>query len=134
MTIFHESKRTGAALLCAALFVGLPFIACGGSQAQPDQTVQVQVTDQKLAMPESLPTGATTFQVTNTGSQVHSFGIVGPAGDKTLDKVLNPGETAELDMALEPGTYRVYSPIDESHGKTMQLALHVVEGAAGSNS
>jgi hypothetical protein len=64
---------------------------------------------------------------------VHSFGIVGPAGDKMLDEALKPGETAELDMALEPGTYRVYSPIDESHGKTMQLALHVVEGAAGSS-
>ena len=131
---YNENKWTGAALLCAVLLVGLPFIACGGSgQEQQDRTVQVRITDDELAMPESLPTGATTFQVTNAGTHEHSFGIVGPAGDMMLDKALKPGETATLDMALEAGTYRVYCPVDQSHGKSMQLALHVVP-AAGSQS
>jgi hypothetical protein len=134
---FHESNRRGAVFLFAALLACLPFVvACGdSSNASQDRTVQVNVTDQELQMPESLPTGATTFQVTNAGSHEHSFGIVGPAGDKTLDKTLKPGETATLDMVLDEGTYRVYCPVDESHGKPLQLALHVVQqNPAGSKS
>ena len=132
---FQERKRTGVALLCAILAVFPFFVACGGDthEASQDRTVQVNVTDQELAMPESLPTGATTFQVTNNGSHEHSFGIVGPAGDLMLDEPLKPGETATLDMDLEAGTYRVYCPVDQRHGKSMQLALHVVP-AAGSPS
>lgn len=79
-----------------------------------------------------MPTGATTFEVTNAGSHEHSFGITGPAGDMLLEEPLKPGETATLDMNLEEGTYRVYCPVDERHGKSMQLALHVVP-AAGSH-
>jgi predicted component of type VI protein secretion system len=129
---FQKSNRRGAVLLFAALLACLPFVvACGdSSNAAQDRVVQVNVTDQELQMPESLPTGATTFQVTNAGNHEHSFGIVGPAGDKTLDKTLKPGESATLDIVLDAGTYRVYCPVDESHGKPLQLALHVVPDAA----
>lgn len=125
--MFHESNRRGAVLLFAALLACLPLVACNESSEhqQQDRTVQVNVTDQELQMPESLPTGATTFQITNAGNHDHSFGITGPAGDKMLDKTLKPGETATLDIVLDAGTYRVYCPVDESHGKPLQLALHV---------
>lgn len=129
---FHESNRRGAVLLFAALLVCIPFVGCNDNSEhqQQDRTVQVNVTDEKLVMPESLPTGATTFQITNAGNHDHSFGITGPAGDKLLDKALKPGETATLDIVLDAGTYRVYCPVDESHGKTLQLALHVTPDPA----
>ena len=129
--IFHESNRRGAVLLFAALLACLSFVACGGdsSSSSQDRMVQVNVTDQELQMPETLPTGPTTFQITNAGNHEHSFGIVGPAGDETLDKTLKPGETATLDINLDAGTYRVYCPVDESHGKPLQLALHVTPDA-----
>jgi hypothetical protein len=128
---FQESNRRGAVILFAALLACLPFVvACGGDNSESqDRMVQVNVTDQQLQMPESLPTGATTFQITNAGNHEHSFGIAGPAGDMKLDKTLKPGETATLDMNLEAGTYRVYCPVDESHGKPLQLALHVTQAA-----
>ncbi len=125
--IFQERNRRGAVLLFAALLVCVPFVGCSDSSAhqQQDRLVQVHVTDQELQMPESLPTGATTFEVTNTGTHEHSFGIVGPAGDQMLDKPLKPGESATLDINLDEGTYRVYCPVDEKHGKPVELALHV---------
>ena len=129
---FQESNRRGAVLLFAALLACLSFVACGGDNSaheQQDQVVQVTVTDQELQMPVSLPTGATTFQVKNTGSQAHSFGIVGPGGDIMLEKPLKPGETGTLDIALDAGTYRVYCPEDGNHGKPLQLALHVTPDA-----
>lgn len=130
--IFHESNRRGVVILFVALLVCVPFVACNDNSAhqQQDRVVQVHVTDQELQMPESLPTGATTFEVTNNGAHDHSFGITGPAGDKMLDKALKPGETATLDIVLDAGTYRVYCPVDESHGKPLQLALHVTPDAS----
>ncbi|HYU31092.1 MAG TPA: cupredoxin domain-containing protein [Thermoanaerobaculia bacterium] len=130
----NGSKQMGAALLCAVLLMGLPFfIACGGSKAktQEAQLIQVQVTDDHIQMPNSLPTGKTTFQVTNTGSQEHSLEITGPAGDQKLEAALKPGESGSLEMYLDTGTYRVYCPIDQSHGGSMQLALNVHPDTTG---
>ena len=111
-------------LLCAALLTGLPLLtACGDNneyEAQA-QTVQVQLTDQQIQLPASLPSGMTTVEIKNTGSRAHSFGDTGPAGDRVLDEPLEPGETATLEMDLGTGTYRVYSPGDRS----MQVALNV---------
>jgi uncharacterized cupredoxin-like copper-binding protein len=108
--------------------------ACGGSEKEEAQiqTVDVRVTDHQLEMPSSLPTGPTKFQVTNTGSQEHSFGITGPRADDKLEASLKPGESGELELYLEPGTYRVYSPVDESAGRTMQVALNVHSDAGSS--
>ena len=124
----NGTKLMSAALLCAALLAGLPFLtACGGSKpvAQGAQTVQVQITDQGISMPASLPAGVTTFKVTNSGSSQHSFGLTGPAGEKKLEEPLKPGESASLDVVLDSGTYRVYSPVDPAQG-AMQMALNVV--------
>ncbi|HEX4962187.1 MAG TPA: hypothetical protein VF173_15230 [Thermoanaerobaculia bacterium] len=119
----NERNHTGAALLFATLLMGLPFVvACGGAShnGQAQQTVQVRITDQGIEMPPSLPSGVTTFKVTNAGTTQHSFGITGPSGDQKLEAALKPGESGALDIVLDAGTYRVYSP-DE----TMQVALNV---------
>ena len=123
----NESKPIGAALLCAALLAGLTFFtACSGKPAARSgiQTVQVRITDQGIEMPSSLPSGATTFEVTNSGTSEHSFGLTGPAGEKKLDEPLKPGESASLDVPLDIGTYRVYSPSDPGRA-AMQMALNV---------
>jgi uncharacterized cupredoxin-like copper-binding protein len=110
------------------------FIGCGGKPVtqQKTQTVQVQITDQGIQMPPSLPAGATTFEVSNTGSSEHSFGIAGPAGDKKLEEPLKPGESASLDVFLDSGSYRVYSPVDQGVG--MQIALNVLPEPVGRSS
>ncbi len=131
----NRNNLTGVALLCA-LLVGLPFlVACGGnSESQQDiKVVQVQVTDQGIEMPNPLPTGMTTFEVTNTGSREHSFGLTGPGGDLKLEESLKPGETASMEgVVLDTGTYRVYSPLDQ--GDAMQIALNVRPDAGNGSS
>ena len=116
-------------LLCAALLTTLPLLtACGGDnndyEAQA-QTVQVQLTDQQIQLPASLPSGMATFEIKNTGSLEHSFAIAGPAGEKVLDEPLKPGETAEIEMELGTGTYRVYCPGERANGHSLQAALNV---------
>jgi uncharacterized cupredoxin-like copper-binding protein len=133
----HETKHAAFArlFLLAALVAALSlFVACGSSEngtAADAQTVAVHLTDHGIEMPASLPSGMTTFEVTNAGSHEHSFGITGPGGDQTLEKALQPGETASLDMALDSGTYRIYSPVDQSHGTPMQIALNVRPETSG---
>jgi hypothetical protein len=68
------------------------------------------------------------------GTHEHSFGITGPGGDVTLEKALKPGETGSLDRALDSGTYRVYCPADQSHGKPIQMALNVRPDTSGGKS
>jgi len=129
MKLHETGNNVRAAVLCAALLTGLPlFTACVGGNAEEKEvpTVQVRVTDTGIEMPNPLPTGAAKLEITNAGSHVHSFGITGPAGDIKLDEPLKPGETASLDeMFLDTGTYRVYCPVDEAHGESMQIALNV---------
>jgi uncharacterized cupredoxin-like copper-binding protein len=134
----HENRnKISTTLLCAVLLAGLPFFAAcvGGNADGPEaQLVQVRVTDTGIEMPNPLPTGAAKFEITNAGSHEHSFGITGPAGDITLEKPLKPGETASLDeMFLDTGTYRVYCPVDEKHGESMQIALNVRPDATTNN-
>ena len=122
----NGTKLTSAMLLCVALLAGLPFfIACGGGRPEQEaQVVQVQVTDNGIEMQNPLPTGLTTFQVTNSGTREHSFGLTGPSGDLKLEEPLKPGETASMEgIVLDTGTYRVYSPLDQ--GDAMQIALNV---------
>lgn len=125
----NEHNRIGAVLLCAALLAGMPLLtACGGGGAEDEaqiQTVDVRITDHQLEMPDSLPTGPTRFQITNTGSHDHSFGITGPQADDKLEAALKPGETGTVELYLETGTYRVYCPVDENQGHSMQIALNV---------
>ena len=108
----------------AALLVALPLLAaCGGKEAQPqpNQVVQVKLTEHQIEMPGSVAPGRTTFKLTNTDTKPHRFAIDGPAGESGLKSALQPGQSTTLEVDLWPGTYRVHCPQDEG----MMLALQV---------
>jgi hypothetical protein len=114
----------GRFVLTTAL-VTMPILtACGGGATQQGsqaQTVEVHLKDGAIQMPASVPTGKTTFEVVNDGTAVHGFQIEGPAGQKQVD--VAPGKTAQVEMILDPGTYRVHSPKDQN----MVVALNVTQ-------
>jgi hypothetical protein len=113
----------GRIVLTAAL-AALPILtACGHNAAQqaPEaQTVEVHLKDGVIQMPASVPSGPTTFEVVNDGSQALSFEIDGPALLEEAPTV-QPGQTASVDMVLDPGTYRVHVP----ENRSMVVALNV---------
>lgn len=122
--------RTGAILAVLPLLV-----ACGAKKEEAPpvaQRVQVSLSDSAIEMPPSIPSGKTLFTVTNTGKQEHSFGITGPAGDKVLEKALQPGESGTLELQLDNGTYRVYCPLDQDKAGGTQIALDVHSAPQGS--
>jgi uncharacterized cupredoxin-like copper-binding protein len=131
MKITKSSARTvtGRLVLTAALAAMPILTACGGHQ-QPKgpaaQTVQVHLPEGDIQMPSSLNAGKTTFQVVNDGTAAHGFQIEGPAGDKQVPTVA-PGQSASLEIDLDPGTYRVLSPVDASKDQRMVKAVNVTQ-------
>jgi hypothetical protein len=132
----RKGTRMSALGRAGAMLAVLPLLAaCGNKEpevAPAAQQVQVSVSDRSIEMPPSVSAGKTLFTVTNTGKDEHSFGITGPAGDKVLEKALQPGESGTLELQLDDGTYRVYCPLDQGKAGATQIALDVHSAPQGS--
>lgn len=91
--------------------------------------VEVRLSEYAIQMPQTLPAGPTTFAIRNEGQKSHSFRIEGPGIDGSSVAVLRPGETANLQVALQAGDYKVYCPLGSHSAKGMTMKLAV--SAAG---
>jgi hypothetical protein len=93
------------------------------------QPIAVTLTEWKIEMPTSLPTGSTTFKITNDGKDSHNLKIEGQGVEKALSKNLKPGESGEFQVILRPGTYKVFCPVGvgptshDSKGMAFQLVV-----------
>jgi len=87
--------------------------------------VEVRLHGRTIEMPGSLPPGETTFTVTNAGEHEHSFEIEGNGIERELEANLAPGESGELTITLEPGTYTVYCPVGDHREEGMVTTLQV---------
>jgi uncharacterized cupredoxin-like copper-binding protein len=104
-----------------------------GTEALPGtgpSTVEVSLTEYTVDMPNSIPAGPTTFSITNDGTEEHGFEIEGEGVAEALDPNLQPGDSAELEVDLAPGTYEVYCPVDGHADEGMRLELTVTEAGA----
>lgn len=93
------------------------------SQTKDNGKVKVTLDDSMIKLPESLPAGATTFVVTNTGKKTHGFGIKG-AGIE-FKKIVEPGETSTLTVDLKPGTYEAECSAEGHEDKRMKQTFIV---------
>jgi len=98
--------------------------------AQDSNTVQVSLTEFEIDMPDSIPAGPTTFEVTNNGTVEHNFEVEGQGVEEELETNLQPGETGTLEVDLQPGTYEIYCPVADHEGQGMSLTLTVTEAEA----
>jgi uncharacterized cupredoxin-like copper-binding protein len=87
--------------------------------------VEVRLHGRTIEMPAMLPPGETTFTITNTGEHEHNFEIEGNGIERELEANLAPGETGELTVTLEPGTYTVYCPVGDHREEGMVTTLRV---------
>jgi uncharacterized cupredoxin-like copper-binding protein len=78
----------------------------------PATPVIVTLTDGVIEVPSALPAGLLLFQVTNAGNEAHNFEIGGENVETRFARDLSPGETRELRVYLEPGTYSIYCPVE----------------------
>jgi uncharacterized cupredoxin-like copper-binding protein len=83
-----------------------------------------------------LPSGNITFQITNDGDMPHSLAIVREDDDTIptndipeyeLDETLEPGESTQWEVELEPGTYIFYCPVGDHRDQGMEIEVTVEE-------
>ncbi len=120
--------------LLILLLVGIFVVACargeegGGGLDDPEVgagTVDVELSEYVIRMPESIQSGPTEFVVTNAGTEEHNFEIEGQGIEEELETNLQPGETGTLQVDLEPGTYTIYCPVNDHREHGMELTLTV---------
>lgn len=103
---------------------GGPAVA-GTPQAMAGNVIDVALTEYAIAMPSTVPAGQVSFRVTNNGTMEHNFEIEGQGIEKAFDDNLQPGETGEMVVDLQPGTYEVYCPVDDHADRGMRIELTV---------
>ena len=125
-------RKISSILLMSALALAFLFVAgCGdddddesastGTTTTPSEEapaptgksvedVDVSLTEYKVTVRSVIPKGVVTLNVTNDGSITHALEAEGPSGEtKTED--LAPGDSAELKVNFENGSYELYCPI-----------------------
>lgn len=88
-------------------------------------TVDVSLVDFAIEMETELTAGTVTFNITNNGQAPHSFEIEGNGIEEELEENLEPGESATLEVELQPGTYEVYCPVGQHADRGMKLEVTV---------
>jgi uncharacterized cupredoxin-like copper-binding protein len=120
-------------LLSLGTFAGAVAPLSGEEKAPtPAGAVEVRLSEYKIQIPSTLPAGPTTFALHNDGNKKHAFKLEGPGmTDGTQSAILDPQQSGELQVTLQPGEYKVYCPIGSHSIKGMSLTLTVTAKPAG---
>jgi uncharacterized cupredoxin-like copper-binding protein len=101
--------------------------ASASSSASAGTTVTATETDFKIALSQqTFSPGSYTFKATNSGKVPHALTIVGPGVSSMSTSNLSPGQSANLTVTLQSGSYEIYCPVD-SH-KSLGMDLHITVG------
>jgi plastocyanin len=126
-----------AALLLLVLAIPLA-AGCGGDEDAADggenggQQIDVSMTDFEFNPAElSADPGSITFMLTNDGENPHALEIEGGGVEESSDTI-NAGESTELTVDLEEGTYEIYCPVGDHRDRGMVGTLTVGSGGGGS--
>ena len=134
------------ALIVFAVAIPLVFAACGDDDDEETTAATTETTSEAtagggggggetLAVSETdfaidpqdptVSAGTVTFEVSNDGQSTHNLEIEGNGVEEELESDLAPGDSGELTLDLEAGTYEWYCPIDGHKDQGMEGELTV---------
>ena len=123
---YHEDEEEATETVSTETAGGGSTLATATPGATPEaNVVQVELTEFEIRMPNELPAGSTTFEVTNIGAIEHNFEVEGQGIEREFEENLQPGENGTLQVDLEAGTYEVYCPVGNHAERGMRLELSV---------
>jgi plastocyanin len=100
--------------------------AASGGGGGGGETVDVSLTDFAIEPPDpTVQAGTVTFAVTNDGATLHNLEIEGNGVEEELSSDLSGGDSGELTVDLEPGTYEYYCPVGNHAAMGMEGELTV---------
>lgn len=103
--------------------------AASGSPAAA-ATVTATLTDFHIAMsPSTLAPGRYTVVIKDAGAVPHSLVFSGAGGTQALGRDLQPGQSANMTVNLQAGTYDVFCPVPGHKEMGMDLQLQVASTA-----
>ena len=144
MNIGMARRRYG--LIAAAASVIVLLGGCGGSSdessAQPPTSspatsesasptasgTTVTVTEMDFSLQLSQTTfapGTYTFVAKNAGNTTHGLEIEGPGIEEQETDTLSPGDSGQLTVELQAGTYELYCPVDGHRDRGMETEITV---------
>jgi uncharacterized cupredoxin-like copper-binding protein len=83
-----------------------------GAAGGGGETVDISETDFKITPDQvDVKPGSVTFAVSNDGETVHNLEIEGSGVEEELPSDLQPGQSGDLEVELQPGTYEMYCPV-----------------------
>jgi uncharacterized cupredoxin-like copper-binding protein len=101
------------------------------SKVRRASTITAKLSEFHIALSTmKLEAGAYSFDVINAGHTVHALEINGPGVDDRATHDLNPGQSADLKVTLEPGRYDVFCPVGNHKSLGMNLELTVAARGA----
>jgi plastocyanin len=90
------------------------------------ETVDVSLTDFAIDPPNpSVAAGTVTFAVSNDGQAPHNLEVEGGGVEEALPTDLSAGDSGELTVDLQPGTYEWYCPVGNHAAMGMEGELTV---------
>jgi uncharacterized cupredoxin-like copper-binding protein len=95
--------------------------------------VTATLTEFHIALSQmAMKPGTYTFMAMNAGHTVHALEITGPGVSGAKTPSLQPGQTAQLTVTLQAGTYDVFCPIPGHKQLGMNMNLAVGSSSAAS--
>ena len=90
------------------------------------ETVDVSLVDFAIEpADETVNAGSVTFAVTNDGQSLHNLEIEGNGVEEELPSDLSAGDSGDLTVDLQPGTYEWYCPVGNHREMGMEGELTV---------
>ena len=100
--------------------------AAGGGGGGGGETVDVSLVDFAIEPAnETVNAGSVTFAVSNDGQALHNLEIEGNGVEEVLPADLSGGESGDLTVDLQPGTYEWYCPVGNHAAMGMEGELTV---------
>jgi uncharacterized cupredoxin-like copper-binding protein len=99
--------------------------AGGSSGGGGGETIPIAESDFKLDPADpTAKAGTVTFKLTNDGQAPHNLEVEGDGVEEVSDTI-NPGDSTDFTVDLEPGTYEIYCTIDGHKDLGMEGELTV---------
>ena len=97
------------------------------------KTIRIDETEFRLEPAEITldKPGTYVFEAVNSGDTVHALEVEGEGIEEETEEI-QPGQSAELKVELEAGTYELYCPVGGHKEEGMEGTLTVKEGSGGS--
>ena len=89
------------------------------------QSIDVQLLEYEIRMPDTIPAGPQTLSITNGGKDVHGLVVTGNGVSQQLATQLMRGDTTTAAVNLPPGTYTFSCPVDGDAAKGMKRTVTV---------